>query len=119
MSLRAGKLRHRILLQSPSYSQNGTTGEQTLTWVDEETVSASIEPLSAREFIAAQATQSQISTRIVIRWRDDVQPTWRAVHMVNGVAGKVYGIHGVLADIDSGREYATLPCSSDANLSGE
>ena len=119
MTLPAGKLRHRVLLARPTHTQNTTTGEQTTVWVSEGTVSASIEPLSAKEFIAAQAMQSQIDTRITIRYRDDVAANWRATHMVNGVAGKVYNIHGVLADKDSGREYLTLPCSSGVNSSGE
>lgn len=119
MSLKAGRLRHRVALQSPSYTQNPTTGEMALGWTAQGTVSAAIEPLSAREFLAAQATQSQISTKIVIRYRDDVLPTWRAIHMVNGVPGKVYNLHGVLADPDSGLEYLTLPASTGANESGE
>lgn len=118
MSLPAGRLRHRVALQSPSYVQNTTTGEMTLSWVAQGTVSAAIEPSSAREFIAAQATQSQIDTRITIRYRDDVRANWRAVHMVNGVAGRLFNIHGVLADKDSGLEYLTLPCSTGVN-SGE
>ncbi len=115
MSLPAGKLRHRVALQSPSYTQDATSGEMVPSWTAEGTVSAAIEPVSAREFTAAQAVQSQIDTRITIRYRDDVSANWRALHMVNGVAGKVYNIHGALSDIDSGREYLTLPCSTGVN----
>lgn len=115
LTLPAGRLRHRILLERPTHTQNTTTGEMVPTWVSEGTVSAAIEPASAREFIAAQAVQSAIDTRITIRWRDDVAANWRATHMVNGVAGKVYNIHGALADLDSGREYLTLPCSTGTN----
>lgn len=115
MNLKAGPLRHRIRLDRPTYVQNTTTGEQTLTWVVVATVWARIEPLSAREFIAAQANQSEITARIVIRYRSDVLPSWRAVHMVNGVAGKVYNIHGVLADPESGLEWTTLPVSAGVN----
>ena len=119
MSISSGKLRHRVSLESPSYAKDTTTGEQILSWVSQGTVYAAIEPLSAREFIAAQSEQSQIDTRITIRYRDDIQATWRAIHMVNGVAGKVFNIHGVLADKDSGLEYLTLPCSSGPNPTGE
>lgn len=115
MSLPAGKLRHRVLLERPTYSQNTTTGEQTLTWASEGVVSASIEPSSAREFAAAQAMQSQINTRITIRYRDDVAASWRATHVINGLAGKVYNIEGALPDKESGREYLTLPCSTGVN----
>jgi SPP1 family predicted phage head-tail adaptor len=115
MSFPAGKLRHRVKLESPTYTQNTTTGEMALSWTNEGTVSAAIEPSSAREFAAAQAMQSQIDTRITIRYREDVAANWRATHMVNGSPGKVYNIHGALTDKDSGREYITLPCSTGVN----
>lgn len=110
MSLEAGRLRHRIVLQSPSYSQDATTGEMVPSWVLEGEAWAAIEPVSAREFISAQATQAQIDTRIVIRYRSDVAATWRATHR-----GKIYNIHGALADKESGLEYLTLPCSTGVN----
>lgn len=114
MSLEAGKLRHRVVLQSPSLAQDPVTGEMVASWVIEGEVWASVEPVSGREFIAAQSTQAQIDTRIVIRYRSDVAPTWRATHR-----GKIYDIHGVLADKDSGLEYLTLPCSTGVNATGE
>lgn len=114
MSQEAGPLRHRVKLQSPTYTQDTTTGEQTLVWADVATVWAAIEPLSAREFIAAQSEQAQIDTRITIRQRN-VSTTWRAIHMVNGSPSKFYNIHGVLADKESGLEYLTLPCSTGVN----
>lgn len=115
MGLAAGKLRHRVALQSPSYTQDPTTGENALSWTTVATVSAAIEPLSAREFLAAQANQSEVSARIVIRRRSDVAANWRAVHMVNGVAATIYNIHGVLADKDSGLEYQTLVAAQGVN----
>ena len=104
--MRTGKLRHRITLQRPGLSQDPQTGEMVPGWQDVATVWASIEPLSAREFIAAQAGQSEVSARVVIRHRDDVDATMRALYR-----GKLYNIHGVLADPKSGLEYLTLPVS--------
>jgi len=104
--MRNGKLRHRITLQSQGTSQDPQTGEMIPGWQDVASVWASIDPLSAREFIAAQACQSEVSARIVIRYRADVDATMRALHR-----GKVYNIHGVLADQKSGLEYLTLPVS--------
>lgn len=118
-TIRAGDLNRRVKLQRPTYTQNTTTGEQVLTWVDVDTVSAKIAPLSVREFIAAQAMQSNISTRIEIRYRDDVIASWRAVHMVNGVPGKVYDIHGPLPDAETGYDHINLACSTGSNPSGE
>lgn len=106
MSIAAGRLRHRVELQAPVHTQNPTTGEVVTTWTKKADVWAAVEPLSAREFIQSATTQSQITTRITIRYRQEIDATWRIVYR-----GKYYNIHGVLADKDSGIEYITLPCS--------
>lgn len=105
--MRAGLLRHRVEIQRPDYVQDQETGEMIKTWVTVwAKVPCSIEPLSAREFIAASATQSAVSARIVIRYRAGVDATMRILHL-----DKIYNIEGVLADKESGRDYLTLPCS--------
>lgn len=104
MTLAAGRLRHWIAIQKPTTTQDATTGEMLTTWADVASTWAEIAPLSVRDFIAAGTEQSQVSARIVIRHRDDVDATMRIVH--RGVA---YRILGVLADPVSGLEYQTLP----------
>ena len=104
--MQAGRLRHRVTLQRKQQTQNPQTGALLTTWVTEATVWAAVEPLSAREFVAAQAVQSNVSVRITVRYRPDITAAMRLLH-----DGKVYNITGVLADKDSGREYLTLPCS--------
>tara|TARA_Y100000815_G_scaffold274502_1_gene308828 strand:- start:14816 stop:15148 length:333 start_codon:yes stop_codon:yes gene_type:complete len=104
--MRAGKLRHKVTIQAPGLTQDPVSGEMLPGWTDFASVWASIEPLSARDFIAAQANQSEITARIVIRYREGILPTMRIIHR-----GKVYGIQGVLADADSGLEYLTIPVS--------
>lgn len=101
------RLRHRITLEIPGLAQDPVSGEMIPGWqVFAENVPASIEPLSARDFIAAQANQSEITARIVMRHRDGIDATMRILHR-----GKVYAIHGVLPDPESGREWVTLPVS--------
>ena len=104
--MQAGRLRHRVTLQRKQQTQNPQTGALLTTWVTEATVPAAVEPLSAREFIAAQAVQSNVSVRITMRYRPGITSAMRLLH-----DGKVYNITGVLADKDSGREYLTLPCA--------
>ncbi|STV76401.1 head-tail adaptor protein [Klebsiella michiganensis] len=65
--MQAGKLRHRVILQEPVKEQSPTTGAVINTWRDVATIWAEVYPLSAREFIAAQASQGEITTRITIR----------------------------------------------------
>lgn len=108
--MRTGKLRHRVVIQSMEQTQDPATGEMLAKWVDVATVWASIEPLSAREFIAAQSAQSTVSARIVIRFREGINSTMRLLH-----GSRVYNIEGVLPDPKSGREYFTLPVSQGVN----
>ena len=109
-TLFSGVLRHRIAIQEQLEEQDSDTGEITHVWATVSgmgNVPAEIVPLSAREFIAAQATQSEIVARIVIRYREGIDATMRAVHK-----GAVYNIRGVLADPRTGREWLTLPVSA-------
>ncbi|MBV2207427.1 MAG: phage head closure protein [Pseudomonas sp.] len=104
--MRAGKLRHKVTIQAPGLTQDPVSGEMVAGWSDFASVWASVEPLSARDFIAAQANQSEITARIVIRYREGILPTMRILHR-----GKVYAIQGALPDAKSGLEYLTLPVS--------
>jgi SPP1 family predicted phage head-tail adaptor len=117
MSLAAGKLRHRVRLErldpvedSAGVAQDPTTGEIEREWVLVATVWAAIEPLSAREFVQSGAGQSQVSARITLRYRSDLNATWRIVH-----GSRIYNPEGVLADKDSGLEYVTVPVSEGVN----
>lgn len=106
MALAAGRLRHRVTLQQPVQTRDDTTGEVIETYADVDEVWAAIEPLSAREFIQSAALQAQVIARITIRYRGDIQSTWRVAD-----GAKVYKIEGVLEDKESGLEYLTLPVS--------
>ena len=108
--MQAGKLNKRVSLQRPARVQDPQTGAMTDGWLEVRKQWASIEPLSANAFIAAQAVQSKVSVRIVLRYRDDIASAWRVVHK-----GRVYNIEGVLPDDKSGLEYLTLPCSQGVN----
>lgn len=106
----AGRLRHRVLIQNPVESQDPVSGTLIATWVDLATVFAEVAPSSAREFVAAQAIDSEVTARITIRHRAGVTDKSRIIHR-----GQVYNVHGVLADPVSGLEYLTLPCSEGVN----
>lgn len=110
--MQAGKLRHRITFQGLDDVQDPESGEMIKGWVTVwDKVPASIEPLSVKDFIAAQATQSELSARITIRYREGVLPSMRILHR-----DKVYNIEGPpLADSKSGLEYLTLAVSAGVN----
>lgn len=112
MSLDPGELRHRITIQRPVVAQDPTTGANTTNWVNvAEDVAAKIRPSSVREFVAAQAMQSQVTASIVIRYRTGLTAQMRILH-----GSKIYNPQGWLADDDSGLEYLTAPCSEGTNL---
>lgn len=108
--MQAGKLSHQVTIQEPVNDQNPDTGAVNKTWRDIATVWAEVSPLSAREFIAAQASQGEITTRITIRFRTGITRKNRILFRE-----EVYNIEGVLPDPKSGREYLTLPCSEGLN----
>ncbi|MCQ4105159.1 phage head closure protein [Erwinia persicina] len=108
--MQAGKLRHRITLQHKVSVQDQLTGAVNTEWRDLKKVWADVAPLSAREFIAAQATQAEITTRITIRYLFGLTNANRIVFR-----DRIYNIEGVLPDSVSGREYLTLPCSEGVN----
>jgi SPP1 family predicted phage head-tail adaptor len=124
--MHAGKLRHRVLIEelvaqtdtADDVIQDEATGVVDREWTAVAEVWAAIEPLSAREFIAAQSVQSKVTTRITIRYRA-ISPTMRLVHMRRGVRSTVFNIEGVLPDKESGMDYLTLPCSAGVSVDGQ
>jgi SPP1 family predicted phage head-tail adaptor len=112
--LEAGRLRHRVTIQARQNIQDAVTGETVIAWVDAWVdIAAAIEPLSARELIAAQAQQSEVSARITIRPLSGLTAQHRVVHN-----GDIYNIDGVIPDPDSGQEWVTLPVSKGASDGG-
>lgn len=110
--MRAGRLRHRISIERLASGQDPDTGEMLQNqWVPVySSVPAAIEPLSAREFIAAKGEQAEITTRITIRYKE-VAADMRIIHK-----GRIYSIEGPpLPDPKSGLEYLTILCSSGVN----
>lgn len=110
MSLFAGDLRWRIAIEAQQHAQDPLTGEIATTWTSVIAGAwGSIQPLSAREFIAGQQVQAQADTKIIIRWRDGIDASMRVRDLVGGA---LYNILGVLPDNVSGREWITLVCAT-------
>lgn len=103
--LRAGDLNHRLTIEQPAFTQD-SSGDMVPAWSTLAEVWGHVAPVSAREFTEANAEQSKVTARIVIRYRADVDASMRVMHR-----GKAYNIEGVLPDAESGLEYITLACS--------
>jgi len=76
--MRAGRLRHRVDLQHVTETQD-STGDPVRSYSTYATVWASIEPVSGREYYAAQQAGAVRQHKIVIRSRRDVAPTDRVM----------------------------------------
>ncbi len=92
----AGRLRHRVVLQSASGTADAGGGE-TVAWETFATVWAEIEPLKATEGEPADHAVARATFRITMRWRDDVAGGMRILH-----AGRVLRI-AAAADPDETR----------------
>lgn len=104
--MRLGPLRHPLRIERPVQTQDATTGALTESWETFAEVKGAIEPLSAREFIGAKATQSEYTSRILIRYIPGVLPSMRVIDVRKGA---VYELAGPpLADPRSGNHWMTL-----------
>lgn len=109
--LDAGRLRHRVTIQSRQNVQDPITGESVVVWTDAwVNIAAAIEPLSAGELIAGQAQRSEVTARITIRSLAGLTAEHRLLHN-----GRVFNLAGAIPDPDSGQEWMTLPCSEGVN----
>lgn len=86
MSIKAGDLRHKVILQRPQDRVN-EKGRRITDWQDVATVRAGKADVSGREFYQAQAFHAEDVVTFTLRWRDDVTAAWRLVHR-----GAVYNI---------------------------
>lgn len=91
--LAAGRLDRRITLQRATATQDGVSGEQVLTWADDMTLWASVEPLAGSELFRAQQLEAKADTRFRIRYRTGVTPV-ETLRISYG--GRVYDLRSVV-----------------------
>lgn len=77
-------------------------------------VPAEVESLRGRDYFAAQAVQSEATTRITVRWKADYAATQRILHHKRGVT-TVYNPTIPLPDGLSGLEYTEIYCTTGVN----
>lgn len=99
--MRAGSLNKRITIYqlvtgSPSVD---SFGQPNTSWEELDTVWAAVEPLSGREFWAQQQIQSEITSRIRIRYRSDV-----AVGMKIAYSSRTYIIKYMIDNLEEHKE---------------
>ncbi len=78
--MRAGLLRHRLTLQSPTTAALTDTGNVPAPgWQEEGVVWGSVEPLSVKESLVAQQVEVQATHLVRIRYNEALKQTWRIV----------------------------------------
>jgi len=78
MGVRIGRLRRRVRIEAKCVERN-EYGEEIITWQPVATVWAAVEALRGRELTERKAEGADITTRIVIRYRDGIRPSMRVV----------------------------------------
>ena len=74
----SGMLDQRITLRKPASSTDGFNNPEK-TFADVETVWGQVEQGGGREFYAAETPKNEKRIRVKIRWRTDIDTTWRFV----------------------------------------
>nr|WP_132452323.1 phage head closure protein [Paraburkholderia sp. BL8N3] len=82
------------------------------SWVEAFTVWGSIEPLTGREFMTAAEFRPGVTTRIRVRWRNDLDTTLRVNH-----DGVLYNIDAVLP-VQGLHKEAQVMCGSGVITEG-
>ena len=100
----AGHFDQRVTLQRAATVQDENTGELIQTWGTLATVWARVEPVAGREFIGAGALQSELVTKITIRFMPNPTTADRVLH-----GGRTYNITSVI-DYRSARRELVLMC---------
>lgn len=103
MAIKAGDLRHPVTLYQP---QSAADSRRTTSWVLKARVYAAKKDVSGREFFQAHAVNAEDIVTFTIRWRDDIDTTWRLKH-----GNTLYGILEV-NHLGYMRDYIRLKCRS-------
>ncbi|HZG82707.1 MAG TPA: phage head closure protein [Brevibacillus sp.] len=85
------RLNKRVTIRRQIWSDN-SMGEREQSWEDYLTLWAAVEPLRGQEFFVAQRSEADVTTRIRIRYRDDIDRSMMV--RCNGVEFEImYIIH--------------------------
>lgn len=106
--MQAGKLRHRVTIQSPPTAQD-EVGQPVGDWVDFATVWADVRFINGLEAARTGIPTSAVTASIRIRYLAGVSANMRVLH-----DGKVFDVKAVLPDSTS-RRYLDLSAQTGNN----
>jgi SPP1 family predicted phage head-tail adaptor len=104
--MKAGELRHRVVLQSPISVRDDAGQTQNSDWNEEATLWAKVEPFSGREYQDDAQVVGENQLRVTLRWplNAAVNSGWRVVF-----GSRVLHIDSV-TNIDERNRTAVLAC---------
>lgn len=102
--MQAGKLRQRLMVQTPVVNLDGDGG-QHVDWLDVVTIWGWVEPLKMTETLIAEQIAARASHRIILRWRLGLAPT---VRLVLQPSGRVFDVVSVLNRDERNRELVVM-----------
>lgn len=98
---RPGALRHRLILEAHSLSDDGSGGHTT-SWVQQASVWAALQASAGRERLKTDRLSGTVTHNVWLRYRDDVSPSMR---FRNGAA-----TYHILAILDEEGDRRWLRC---------
>lgn len=93
-----GQLRHSVTIERPAETR-GQMGSQKKAWAPICQTWARVQPLSGRALEVAQALHAEVTVKVTIRYRADVDETCRVVYR-----GTNYAVQYVLNPDEQNRE---------------
>lgn len=103
--MKAGQLDQRVTVERFTSTED-ELGQPIETWAPLFTCWAAVEPLTGREYLAAQAAVSEVTARIRMRFRPWMTAQDRVIH-----EGTVYQIQSVI-DVRSENRELHLMCKA-------
>lgn len=96
--MRAGRLKHRITIEKPEQTKD-EFGQLTKTWVTVCSTRAAIDPISGKEYFAAQQINNAINYKITIHYRLGIKSSYRIKYKE-----RIFEIHAPLNPKEANRE---------------
>jgi SPP1 family predicted phage head-tail adaptor len=112
MTLDAGTLNRRVLIQRRVETPTGTGGSTT-AWTDVARVWASVRMMTGLGTVRSDFPVSVARGSVRIRWREDVDATCRVRYVSNGKT-TIFDVKSVLPDLVN-REYVDLSVETGLN----
>ncbi|WPC65276.1 phage head closure protein [Rhodoferax ferrireducens] len=97
-----GQLDQRVSIERLESGQD-ELGQPVIAWTPLYAVWAAVEPLSGREYFAASAAQSSVTTRIKLRYKPGITSADRVIH-----DGTTYNIQSVINYKSAKRELVLM-----------